>query len=564
MTQPKAFSYVRFSTPDQQRGDSYRRQRASAEKYCDFHGLELAASREYTFFDKGKSAFKGSHLNDEGQLKRFLNLVEDGSIPKGSYLLVESLDRLSREKVKDALPRFLDLLNRGIKVVTLIDGRVSDENYNELDLIISIVSMSRAHEESNTKSIRVSKAWENKKELARSMKKPLGAACPYWLALTDEGYVPIPDRVMVIQEIFNLAVNGYGRVQIAKILNRDNVPAFGSAARNKDKLWSFSSVGKILTNRSLLGEYQPTKLLNRVRVNDGLPVQEFFPAVVTEELFYQAQSAIALRKVSNTTNPGKRFNLFNGIGKCDLCGASLNQVNKGQPPKGYTYLICANQRKGMCKSQMLRIEKAELAFREILAKVDSLSLVQSNQASLFRSLDVIKGEIQLRRSRLQEVSDLLDEMPSRALAESAHRLENEISELALQHSKVKDQVSAQSVVAKDEFFAQLDLVSYEGRSRANSLIKRLGLIIRYGTLPLAESKHFFHVFDVETDQLYVEVSTYDFQKWEFYTNISAVSEVGLRQNDVSLKDHFNVVANEKEEQKLRKYMLDQGYILPNK
>lgn len=50
---PKAYSYIRFSSPEQAKGDSYRRQREAALAYCQEQGLELAATNEYTFFDRG-------------------------------------------------------------------------------------------------------------------------------------------------------------------------------------------------------------------------------------------------------------------------------------------------------------------------------------------------------------------------------------------------------------------------------------------------------------------------------------------------------------------------------
>ena len=37
----KAYSYLRFSTPEQQRGDSFRRQTSLAADYAAQHGLEL-------------------------------------------------------------------------------------------------------------------------------------------------------------------------------------------------------------------------------------------------------------------------------------------------------------------------------------------------------------------------------------------------------------------------------------------------------------------------------------------------------------------------------------------
>ncbi|WP_341707630.1 recombinase family protein [Halopseudomonas sp.] len=87
--QPKAYSYIRFSSLEQAKGDSFRRQTEGIRNYCTKNGLDLATSAEYTFFDKGKSAYKADHVGENGQLKRFIDLVESGHIKKGSYLIVE-------------------------------------------------------------------------------------------------------------------------------------------------------------------------------------------------------------------------------------------------------------------------------------------------------------------------------------------------------------------------------------------------------------------------------------------------------------------------------------------
>lgn len=75
----KVFSYIRFSSAKQSAGDSYARQVKAAKAFCDENGLEMADPREYLFFDKGRSAFKGKHLDDTGELARFLSYVEDST-----------------------------------------------------------------------------------------------------------------------------------------------------------------------------------------------------------------------------------------------------------------------------------------------------------------------------------------------------------------------------------------------------------------------------------------------------------------------------------------------------
>src|SRR5687768_13529802 len=119
---PDAYSYVRFSTPEQRKGDSLRRQLKMSERFAQENGLTLS-TRSYTDF--GVSGFRGKN-RDKGQLRTFLDAVEDGRIKRGSWLLVESLDRISRDQVGEALPRFLDLLKAGIIVATLQDNRIYD------------------------------------------------------------------------------------------------------------------------------------------------------------------------------------------------------------------------------------------------------------------------------------------------------------------------------------------------------------------------------------------------------------------------------------------------------
>src|SRR4051794_34503177 len=115
-TAPIAFSYVRFSTPEQIKGDSLRRQTAGAEEYCARHGLTLDTS--LSLRDLGVSAFKGTHrTSDKHALTQFLKLAQQGRIPAGSFLIVENLDRLSREEERTALRLWMDILDQKIHIV---------------------------------------------------------------------------------------------------------------------------------------------------------------------------------------------------------------------------------------------------------------------------------------------------------------------------------------------------------------------------------------------------------------------------------------------------------------
>lgn len=129
----------------------------------------MASNPEYelddlTYQDLGLSAFNGAHAH-RGALSDFLDAIEHGFIEKGTVLLVESLDRLSREKIGDATERLRHILKAGVEVITLSDQTHYDES--SLDdpyfLIKAILIAQRANEESEIKSRRMKSVWQKKK-----------------------------------------------------------------------------------------------------------------------------------------------------------------------------------------------------------------------------------------------------------------------------------------------------------------------------------------------------------------------------------------------------------------
>jgi DNA invertase Pin-like site-specific DNA recombinase len=71
--------------------------------------------------DKGVSGYTGVHRDNPNRhaLAAFVAQVKAGPIPFGSYLIVESLDRLSCEDLIPALTLLLQLISKGVRVVQL-------------------------------------------------------------------------------------------------------------------------------------------------------------------------------------------------------------------------------------------------------------------------------------------------------------------------------------------------------------------------------------------------------------------------------------------------------------
>jgi DNA invertase Pin-like site-specific DNA recombinase len=400
--EPKAYSYIRFSSPEQEKGDSLRRQIQLSEEYCKQNGLILDDTLKLT--DKGLSAYKGHHRT-KGALGEFLRLVEAGEIPQGSILLVENLDRLSREQVLDALNQFTGIIRAGIKVVTLQDGMEYDQesiNQNWAQLIISITYMARAHEESKLKSERVAAAWENKRN---NGDKKLTAKAPAWVRLSEDRtkFILIPEAAKAVELIYRKKLAGKGTGRIERELNEDpNVWKPPKTGRNKTGGWRGSYINKILRSRAVIGEFQPHKKGQPI----GDPIPDYFPPVIDKDLFYQVQAILKANAEKNGNaggKTGKANNLFVHIAKCGLCGYPMHFINKGKPPKGGKYLVCdASRRLKTCTAKPIRYEEFEQLFFDNFEELDISQLIPGEDETQAR-INELEKLLTVNRQRLLEI-----------------------------------------------------------------------------------------------------------------------------------------------------------------
>lgn len=181
---PLAYLYSRVSTPRQIDGLGLRRQSEERDKWIAARPeLNLPVVEDYT--DLGLSG-RGK-ARTEGKLSLILDAINTGKIPVGSYLIVDSLDRITREELIDAYSLILGIIRAGIIIVTVGDGMVYDRSEREktmFQLMISLVVLARSSNESDAKSDRGLKNWAIKRKLAETG-KPLTRMTPAWITYDD-------------------------------------------------------------------------------------------------------------------------------------------------------------------------------------------------------------------------------------------------------------------------------------------------------------------------------------------------------------------------------------------
>lgn len=163
-----AFSYVRVSS-SRQAGEARSgldRQADQFLPFCQRHGLTPSVD---PLVDAGISAYRGSN-RQRGALGQFLAAVRDGVIPPGSVLVVEDLDRFSREAPSYAEAQLGELFALGLALAVVRDDVVIDRATYDGDISVRLQLLVRrdaAHDYSRKLGERVSAARERTRAIDR-------------------------------------------------------------------------------------------------------------------------------------------------------------------------------------------------------------------------------------------------------------------------------------------------------------------------------------------------------------------------------------------------------------
>lgn len=467
-----AYLYIRFSTDRQQEGSSYDRQKQLAHEYCTRHGVELPDGN--IFFDSGVSAYSGANTLEGSELHRLKALLKAGDV-----LLIEDQDRLSRQSLQQAIGAWIELLNKGITLITTKDGKEYKPNSDSAltDFMTMVMKSGLAHDESKKKSERIARSWVIRAEIAAkggTIKLPKATWLTY--AKDGKGYALDAGKAAIVRRMFEECISGVGAGLIAKGLNADGVTAW------RGKGWNLATVYSILRNTATYGTYTPDRAKPET---ERMPVVEnYFPAVVSKEMFELAGHRIDARKNSKTMQRQKRiFNLYADIGVCGVCGLPMHAMAKGIAK--HRFLVCSSKIKGLCKALNISAELAENALREILLKLPTDSLLGGETDTRLDELDLSTETLRGSLHRIQEYikskeqegvsvsMTMLEEMDRAASAYEKVRAEREKHIQAMYQAEQIRQDKAWMIGRLQE-----RMNSSEDRSRVHTLLKTLGVTIQ--------------------------------------------------------------------------------------
>lgn len=339
-----------------------------------------------------------------------------------------------------------------------------------VSLITFFVETEQAHKESEKKSERLKQRYAIDREKVRQgLKKRLSKNAPKWLAIGKEGqWELIPDRAAVVRRIFELADSGYGRMTIARILNGENFERWRGCGNGHGDGWHPSFITRILSNRAVLGEWQPYEYVEGKRVPAGEPILHHYPRVIESDLFERVNANAEARKAVRGGRKSTTIaNLFSGLLTCHACGSSMvyrqkKAAGRTTTIRGRTYqmrypyanIICSSaQRKTGCSNDKTiayhRLEKSVLDNILHLALDDNAFVRKDDAGRLNIAITDKRRELEIHRKRAENLwfayATAASEMAMK-MAEEAENAAKKIDEelVALERDRAKATGAASS------------------------------------------------------------------------------------------------------------------------
>jgi len=455
----KAYPYIRFSTDDQEDGDSIARQTRATNQLAAATGLPVAKA----IVDKGMSGYHGDHRK-KGELGKFLASVKAGKVASGSVLVVENADRLSREGFLSVLRYVIfPLDSAGISVVTESGPiKANDSGDDPMNQLLMVLENSRARGESARRSKMLKSARQSEVDMAREDGRPLTTNCPNWLVVVGDtgkgkrcqmkrSFKVKPKAKKTLRLIFKWYLDGLTVGAIEKKLNgRRDVWVPQRFETQKTVGWRKSYITKLLGYQTLTGHFQPHTGRGNKRKPNGEPIEGYFPQIIEDDLWHAVQAKRAKTPKNPGGRTGKNSNLFTHLIKCGYCEGPMRIENKGNGPKGGKRYACSNDVTGIgCK----RVGPHKHAIRH--SEVEDLVLHNCQH------LD--PAEILPHRGKM--------EMATKEIANRVEALTGRLADLQRRINNTTDAIGdADSVGVRDRLKAKLDTLAEE-ESQAQAELK---------------------------------------------------------------------------------------------
>lgn len=390
-------------------------------KHPEYKLVDIYADEGLT----GTSAEKRDELN---------RLIRDCKKGKIDRIIVKSVSRLARN-TQDLLICIRMLKEIGVSIYFEEQGIDTDKLNSEM--IVTFPGMAAQQE---SVSISGNMRWSYKKRMESG---EFNCCTPAYGYIMENGQLVVNEsEASVVRHIFDLYLQGYGKQNIANILNNEGI----GRRYGKDK-WYQSTVDYVLNNERYMGDavlqksYTTETLPFKRKINHGeLPkyyVENSNPPIVSREVYQAVQKLQNKRESACSKNKGKY--LLSKVIRCPDCGKTFRR----QIVKGTAYWLCGSKAASVTECRPLRLKEAAVyeTFTMMIKKLaDNQNYLLGD---LIRKIELMQSRasdsVEVIRKIDKEIADLSAQNLVIARLHTNGILNN--AEFAVQSSEINNRIS---------------------------------------------------------------------------------------------------------------------------
>lgn len=471
--------YCRISLDDGSLNESMSisNQKLMLKDYAEKIGL----SRYEYYVDDG---YTGRNFN-RPSFKRLIADIEAGKV---GCVITKDLSRLGRNYIEAGSYIEIFFPKHNVRYIAVTDG-VDSLTRQEMDITPFKNILNDMYSRDISKKVLAGRMTRSRQGKFCGGQPPLGLMRDP----EDRGHLILdPETAPIIRKIYDLALNGWGCMRIAKRLMEDKVP-ITRVKKNTDcdanyYSWGSARISHILRNPFYKGAHLVCRTHQKgIRSNtyDIIPREEWevlegcHEAIVSPEDWEKVQELIDRRPPIMEGNACPFYNLFHGIIYCATCGKSMQvryeKVGRtgknrftGQEREAIdkAYYICQTYNrlgKNACTSHKL---EARDLYNLVLKDIQDLAVMALKDADTFYRRICSRME----RRYLSDASEMEKER------EKLERRNQEIDQLFLDLYTDK----AKGILSEQRFLKLTAAMEKEQEENQNRQ-KELSLMLRHST-----------------------------------------------------------------------------------
>lgn len=372
--------------------------------------MSYVEKNKFTFIDEYvDDGYTGTNFERPG----FFKLLEDIENGKINTVITKDLSRLGRDYIKCGyyIENYFPL--KSVRYISILDQIDTFQDCANNDIAPFKALFNDMSSKDTSKKIR--SILKNKKEQGKFIgSKPCYG---YLRDPFDKGHLIVdPIYSNVVKKIFYLADKGVKITDITSYLNSNNILSPSALKKSNCKIWTISSVNKILKNRMYTGDMVQNKQAKlsykskkKISLNDKfwIIVENTHEPLVSKEVFNRLQRGS--KRTKKTFNEREK-RMFENLLFCKECGNGLSISARNN----YYSINCnkytRDPRRRLCVSHFMPYEKLEHVLLNKVKETYENYLKEIDLDSLILGIDETKFQNDIDNNKIKELEYKLDNL----------------------------------------------------------------------------------------------------------------------------------------------------------